>query len=134
MLRLRLLFRPLSLFQTPLWPYFLGLNLGGAAVICAVLAITQFGQNNFYQQNCYKISLLTSLVLCSLSLFGVASLMHRSQHLHSQFLSAFCIKKRKSLICLDEVKTMTPHQVGYCCFLFLLTTPSLWAWTLKGFF
>ena len=86
-----------SSFQTPLWPYFLGLNLGGAAVICAVLAITQFGQNNFYQQNCYKISLLTSLVLCSLSLFGVASLMHRSQHLHSQFLSAFCTKKEEIL-------------------------------------
>ena len=70
--------------QTPLWPYFLGVNLTGALLLCIVLSVTQLGQDGFYQKHCYKVSVFTSLVLCSFSLVGVSSLNYRSAKLITQ--------------------------------------------------
>ena len=60
--------------QTASWPYFLALCLGAIAVVVAVLCITYFGHSKIYQKHCYKISAVTSIVLCALSLFATTSL------------------------------------------------------------
>ena len=58
---------------TPHWPVFLGLGCAILLVVVMVLGLTAF-LPSLYQQHCFKISLVLSVVLCTLSLMATANL------------------------------------------------------------